>query len=61
MKEVAQASAQIDELEDKIYPDGDNSEVAQELRKKEYRLRKLREAREILKEGESQEGKPNRS
>ena len=36
IKEVVGASAKVDELEDKIYPDGDGSEIAEELRKKEY-------------------------
>jgi transposase len=48
MKEMIQASAKIDELEDQLYPDGDGSEIAEELRKKEYRLKKLQEAREVL-------------
>ena len=48
IKEMTEASAKIDELEDKIYPDGDGSEIAEELRKKEYRLKKLHEAREVL-------------
>jgi len=48
MKEMIQASAKIDDLEDLMYPDGDGSEIAEELRKKEYRLKKLQEAREVL-------------
>jgi hypothetical protein len=48
MRQMIQASANIDELEDKIYPDGDGSEIAAGLRKKEYRLKKLQEAREVL-------------
>jgi len=48
MKEMIQASAKIDGLEDLMYPDGDGSEIAEELRKKEYRLKKLQEAREVL-------------
>ncbi len=48
MGEMIQASAKIDELEDQIYPDGDDSEVVEELRKKEYRLKKLHEAIEVL-------------
>ena len=48
IKEMIEASAKVDELEDKIYPDGDGSEIAEELRKKEYRLKKLHEAREVL-------------
>jgi len=48
MREMIQASAKIDKLEDEIYPDGDGSKIAEELRKKKYRLRKLQEAREIL-------------
>jgi len=48
MRQMIQASANIDELEDRIYPDGDGSEIAAELRKKEYRLKKLQEAMEVL-------------
>jgi transposase len=48
MRQMIQASANLDELEDQIYPDGDGSEVAEELRKKEHRLKKLHEAREVL-------------
>jgi len=48
MRQLIQASANIDELEDLRYPDGDGSEIAAELRKKEYRLKKLHEAREVL-------------
>ena len=48
MRQMIQASARIDEIEDQKYPDGDGSEIAEELRKKEYRLRKLQEAREVL-------------
>jgi hypothetical protein len=32
----AQASVNLDELEDEIYPDGDGSEIVEELKKKEY-------------------------
>ena len=48
MREMIEASAKIDELEDRIYPDGDGSEIAAELRKKEYRLKKLQAAMEVL-------------
>ena len=48
MKEMIQASAKIDELENLIHPDGDGSEIAAELRRKEYRLKKLQEAMEVL-------------
>jgi transposase len=48
MRHMIQASANIDEMEGLIYPDGDGSEIAAELRKKEYRLRKLQEAKEVL-------------
>ena len=48
MKEMIQASAKIDALEDQKYPDGDSSEVVEELRRKEYRLKKLQEAMEGL-------------
>jgi transposase len=45
---MIEASVRIDEVEEQEYPDSDGSEIAQELRKKEYRLQKLQEAREIL-------------
>ena len=48
MRQMIQASAKIDDLEDLIYPDGDGSEIAEDLRKKEYRLKKLQETREVL-------------
>jgi len=48
MRQMVQASANLDELEDQIYPDGDGSEMAKELRKKEYRQKRLQEAREVL-------------
>jgi transposase len=48
MRQMIQASANLDELEDQLYPDGDGSEIAEELRKKEYRLKKLQYAREVL-------------
>ena len=49
MRQMIQASANIDVLEDQKYPDGDgSSEVAEELRRKEYRLKKLQEAMERL-------------
>jgi transposase len=35
-------------MEDLIHPDGDGSEIAADLRKKEYRLKKLQEAMEVL-------------
>lgn len=48
MRQMIESSAKIDELEDLIHPDGDGSEIAAELRKKEYRLKKLQEAMEVL-------------
>jgi transposase len=48
MRQMIQASAKIDVLEDQKYPDGDGSEVAEELRRKEYRLKKLQETMEGL-------------
>lgn len=48
MRQMIQASAKIDELEDQKCPGGDGSEIAEELRKKECRLRRLQEAREVL-------------
>jgi len=48
MRQMIESSTKIDELENLIYPDGDGSEIAAELRKKEYRLKKLQEAKEVL-------------
>ena len=48
MRQMIESSAKIDELEDLIHPDGDGSEIAAELRRKEYRLKKLQEAMEVL-------------
>lgn len=48
MRQMIQTSASTDELEEGIYPDGDGSEIAAELLKKEYRLKKLQEAMEVL-------------
>ncbi len=45
---MIESSTKIDELEDLIHPDGDGSEIATELRKKEYRLKKLQETMEVL-------------
>jgi transposase len=50
VKQMIEASAKIDEIEEQEYPDGDGSEIAQELRRREYRLKKLQEAREILEQ-----------
>ena len=48
MQQMIEKSADIDKLEDEIFPDGNGSEIAEELRKKEYRLQKLQEAMEVL-------------
>lgn len=48
MRQMIKSSAEIDEIEDKQYPDGDGSEIAEALKKKEFRLKKLQEAKEIL-------------
>ncbi len=48
MRQMIRASAKVDELEHQIYPNGDGSEIAEELRKKECRLKKLQETREVL-------------
>ncbi len=48
MRQMIESSAKIDELENLIHPDGDGSEIAEGLRKKEYRLKKLQEAMEVL-------------
>jgi len=47
-RQMIESSAKIDELEDMINPDGYGSEIAAELGKKEYRLKKLQEAMEVL-------------
>jgi len=44
MRQMIQASVKIDALEDQKYPNGDGTEVAEGLRRKEYRLKKLPEA-----------------
>jgi transposase len=48
VRQMIESSTRIDEREDKEHPDGDGSEMAKELRKKEYRLKKLNEAKETL-------------
>ena len=48
MRQMIESSAKIDDLEDLIHPGGDGSEIAAGLRKKEYRLKKLQEAMEVL-------------
>lgn len=48
MKKMVESSARIDALEDRVYPDGDGSEMPKELIKKENRLRQLESAREIM-------------
>jgi transposase len=48
VRQMIEASARIDKIEEQEFPDGDGSEIAKELRKKEYRLKKLQEAREVL-------------
>jgi transposase len=48
MRQMIQAAAKIDEIEDQKCPDGDGSEIAGELRRKEYRLKRLQEAKELL-------------
>lgn len=48
MRQMLRASSRIDELEDQKYPEGDGAEIVKELRKKEYRLKRLHEAREVL-------------
>lgn len=48
IERILEASAKIDALEDKLYPDGDGSEMPKELVKKGNRLKKLYEAKEQL-------------
>jgi hypothetical protein len=45
---MIEASIRIDESEEQAHPDDDGSKMAKELWKKEYRLKKLNEARETL-------------
>jgi transposase len=48
VRQMIEASTRMDESEEREHPDGDGSEMAKELRIKEYRLKKLNEAREML-------------
>jgi transposase len=48
MRQMIEASARIDESEEQEHPDGNGSEMAKELREREYRLKKLNEAKETL-------------
>ena len=48
MRQMIKAAAKIDEIEDQKYPDGDGFEITGEIRRKEYRLRRLQEAKELL-------------
>jgi transposase len=51
VRQMIEASTRLDESEEQEHPDGDGSEMLKELRKKEYRLKKLNEARETLQRG----------
>ena len=48
VRRMIEASTRIDENEEQTHPDGDGSEMAKGLWEKEYRLKKLSEARETL-------------
>jgi hypothetical protein len=48
VRQMVEASTRIDESEEQEHPDGDGSEMAKELREKEYRLKKLSGARGTL-------------
>jgi len=48
VRQMVEASTRIDESEEQAHPDGDGSEMAKELWEKEYRLKRLNEARETL-------------
>jgi len=48
VRRMIETSTRIDENEEQTHPDGDGSEMAKELREKEYRLKRLDEARETL-------------
>ena len=41
MRQMIEALATVGELEEQIYSEGDGSEIVEELREKEYRLKKL--------------------
>lgn len=46
--QMIESSARIDELEEQKYHDGDGSEIAKEFQKREYRLKRLQEAKETM-------------
>jgi transposase len=48
IKGIIKVSEAIDKEEDEQYPDGDGSEMPKDLQDKEYRLKKLKEAQELL-------------
>ena len=48
VRQMIDTSTRIDEIEEQWYPDGDGSEIAGELRRKEYRLKRLQEAKGLL-------------
>jgi transposase len=48
VRQMIETSTRVDESEEHEHPDGDGSEMAKELREKEYRLKRLNEARETL-------------
>jgi len=51
VRQMIETSVQADENEERMHPGGDSSQIAGKLRNKEYRLKKLNEARETLERG----------
>lgn len=50
VKEMLKESARIDDLEDREYGDNDGSQISKELKNRQYRLRKLEEAKKMLEQ-----------
>lgn len=48
MRKMTATAAELDKLENREQPAGSDPEIAKALRKKEYRLKKLQEAKEVL-------------
>lgn len=48
VRKMTETAAELDKLADRKHPAGSNAKIAKELRKKEYRLNKLQEAKEAL-------------
>lgn len=48
VRQMVEVSTRIDESEEQEHPYGDGSEIAKEIRKKEYRLKRFSEVKETL-------------